>query len=89
MGLTGEDVQPGSDPARDELGHQCRLVDDLAARRVDEAGAVTQERQPPVVDQPLGLGLSGTWIVTMSDSVSSVSRSRNSARSVATRLRPA
>jgi hypothetical protein len=57
--LVREDIEPGMDPARNKLGDQCRLLDDLAPRRVDEAGAVVQERQPPRIDQPLRLGSQG------------------------------
>jgi drug/metabolite transporter (DMT)-like permease len=51
IGLVDEDVEPRIDSARQELGHEGRLVDDLAPRRVDEARAVAEERQAASVDQ--------------------------------------
>ena len=51
----GEDVQAGADPARDELGNQRLLVDDLAAGRVDETCAVAKQCEPTGVDQAGGI----------------------------------
>src|SRR5438067_10821550 len=50
-----EDVEARFDPAGDELSHQCLLVDDRAAGRVDEGGTVAEEPQPPGVQQAASL----------------------------------
>src|SRR4051794_17948290 len=50
-----EHVEARTDAARDQLAHECRLVDDLASRGVDEDGAVAEQREPARVEQPLRL----------------------------------
>jgi hypothetical protein len=54
--LVREDVEPGAQPSRDELAHERRFVDDLAARRVHETRPVAQQRKSPCVDHSLRLG---------------------------------
>src|SRR6478735_4007684 len=46
-----EDVEPRAQTPRDQLRHERSLVNDLAARRVDEARAVTEQRKPPRIDE--------------------------------------
>src|SRR5512133_3487445 len=46
-----EDVEPRTQTSRDELRHERSLVHDLAARRVDEARAVTEQRKAPRIDE--------------------------------------
>ena len=47
----GKDVEPRLDASRDQLHNERLLVHDSAARRVDQAGAVAEKRQPAGVEQ--------------------------------------
>jgi hypothetical protein len=51
-----EHVQARADAARRELGDQRLLVDDLAARRIDQAGTGAEECEPPSVEQASCVG---------------------------------
>ncbi len=85
--LVHEDVEAGPDAAGDELADEGQLVDDLAARGVDETGAVPEQRQAPSVDEAAGLrgqrDVEGNDVGFREERV----ESRNSARSVSTRCR--
>ena len=52
-GSCDEDVEAGAQPSGRELGDERVLVDDRAARGVDQAGAVAEQREPPRVEQPV------------------------------------
>ena len=56
FGSSTKTSRPGADTAGDELRDERLLVDDLAARGVDEAGAVPQQPEPPRVEQAARLG---------------------------------
>ena len=75
--LIGEDVEPGTEPARNELRDEGVLVDDLAARSVDETGPVAHEGELRASISPSVCGVSGTCSVTMSDSPRRVSRAHS------------
>ena len=51
MRLVREDVEARTNAPGDELRDERRFVDDLAPRGVDEARAVSQQRQTTRVDQ--------------------------------------
>jgi hypothetical protein len=44
-------IEARADPARHELRDERRLVDDLAARRIDQARTIFEQRKPPSVDE--------------------------------------
>src|SRR5436309_2172010 len=54
--LVREDVETRAQASRDELRDERRLVNDLAARRVDETCSVTEQCEAPCIDEAARLG---------------------------------